>query len=250
MSTPQAEARVHRLVDMVVEEVSLVDRAANQRRFLIVKRDDAMSETGQSEDKPNVEKQSDDSPLGIAVSALEGLTAVVELLSELGADRIDPRIAELAASLRSTTDKMLAQLTGESASEGVEEKQKTESATDAPTDQLTANLQAVKEALSQLSALVDKADSPAAAPEAATISIAPLEEAISKLGDSLRELSGLVQEQQGRLAQVEKQFGLPNSASSIEHVSKPSFEDVGWPLDLNKPMDRESVDKAISFHDL
>ena len=35
---------VHRLIDMVVEEVSLVDRAANKHRFLIVKRDDTMDE--------------------------------------------------------------------------------------------------------------------------------------------------------------------------------------------------------------
>ncbi len=37
---------VHRLVDMVVEEVSLVDRAANQRRFLIVKRRMKMADEG------------------------------------------------------------------------------------------------------------------------------------------------------------------------------------------------------------
>jgi hypothetical protein len=35
---------VHRLRDIVVEEVSLVDRAANQRRFLIVKRSDDMAD--------------------------------------------------------------------------------------------------------------------------------------------------------------------------------------------------------------
>jgi len=34
---------VHRLRDIVVEEVSLVDRAANKRRFLVVKRSDSMS---------------------------------------------------------------------------------------------------------------------------------------------------------------------------------------------------------------
>ena len=27
-------------------------------------------------------------------------------------------------------------------------------------------------------------------------------------------------------------------------------EDVGWPMDLNQPKDRESVDKAVSFHDV
>jgi len=39
---------VHRLRDIEVEEVSLVDRAANQRRFLLVKRDSAMDDL-----KPN-----------------------------------------------------------------------------------------------------------------------------------------------------------------------------------------------------
>ena len=73
---------------------------------------------------------------------------------------------------------------------------------------------------------------------------------LAKLADSFRALSETVKEQQQRLGRVEKQFGLPNSAASAERVSKATVEDVGWPLDLNKPKDRESVDKAISFHDL
>ena len=52
MATESTEARtrddedegLHRLRDMVVEEVSLVDRAANKRRFLIVKRSDDMAD--------------------------------------------------------------------------------------------------------------------------------------------------------------------------------------------------------------
>ena len=40
MSPPAAKPDdVHRLSDMVTEEVSVVDRAANRRKFLIVKRD-------------------------------------------------------------------------------------------------------------------------------------------------------------------------------------------------------------------
>jgi len=35
-----------------------------------------------------------------------------------------------------------------------------------------------------------------------------------------------------------------------EGDGRPDDEDVGWPLDLNRPFDRESVDKATSFHDL
>jgi len=45
MPTDAAPDRVHRLLEMVVEEVSLVDRAANKRRFLIVKRSDGMDDT-------------------------------------------------------------------------------------------------------------------------------------------------------------------------------------------------------------
>ena len=38
------ESEVHRLRDIVVEEVSLVDRAANKRRFLLVKRSSQMAD--------------------------------------------------------------------------------------------------------------------------------------------------------------------------------------------------------------
>jgi hypothetical protein len=79
---------------------------------------------------------------------------------------------------------------------------------------------------------------------------ADVTESLAKLADSFRALSETVKEQQQRLGRVEKQFGLPNSAAPAERVSKATVEDVGWPLDLNKPKDRESVDKAISFHDL
>lgn len=43
MPTPDASAAVHRLTEMTVEEVSLVDKAANRRKWLIVKRDGTMS---------------------------------------------------------------------------------------------------------------------------------------------------------------------------------------------------------------
>lgn len=48
-------AGVHRLRDIVVEEVSLVDRAANQRRFLVVKRSADMADesTANADTKPD-----------------------------------------------------------------------------------------------------------------------------------------------------------------------------------------------------
>ena len=47
MATPKAQ--VQRLVDMEVQEVSLVDRAANKRRFLVVKRSEGMGDKASSE---------------------------------------------------------------------------------------------------------------------------------------------------------------------------------------------------------
>ena len=103
----------------------------------------------------------------------------------------------------------------------------------------------------QVPAKTDKPAEPKPEPApAAKADAADVNESLAKLAESFRSLSETVKEQQQRLGRVEKQFGLPNSAAPAERVSKATVEDVGWPLDLNKPKDRESVDKAISFHDL
>jgi hypothetical protein len=64
---------VHRLRDIVVEEVSLVDRAANQRRFLVVKRSPEMADekTATADTKP-------DSPSAIAKAKKKPAQAATE----------------------------------------------------------------------------------------------------------------------------------------------------------------------------
>jgi hypothetical protein len=278
---------VHRLIDMVVEEVSLVDRAANKHRFLIVKRNDAMDDDNdttspapaQTPSAPvtpapaEAAKLAEGSPLGAAVAALESLTAIVELLGSLGAQQSDTRLAALAQDLRATAEDLLAR-TG-FASPDTEEEAGATPATPAtpaaPAETVEARVKgdappppaapgafamdvtAAKRALTRLAELAaqavparaeKRADAPAASNGAP-----PLAESLAKLADSFRALSATVQEQQQRLGRVEKQFGLPNSSAHAEHAARPP-EDVGWPLDLNHPMDRESVDKAVSFHDL
>jgi hypothetical protein len=285
---------VHRLIDMVVEEVSLVDRAANQHRFLIVKRDDAMDDNTPSTD--NAEKATTDgtdatmappddstwtvadgSPLGAALAALESLTAIVDLLGSLGADSNDMRLAALAEQLRATAEQILERSgfatpsdTADAAAPAdvqarakIDEPAKVPGAggnsSDVGTPRAAAgpsfakDISAAKQALSRLAELTGKAtppktekrQEPVTSPAAPTVT-----ESLAKLAESFRLLAETVKEQQQRLGRVEKQFGLPNSAAPAEHVSKASVEDVGWPLDLNKPKDRENVDKAVSFHDL
>jgi hypothetical protein len=260
---------VHRLVDMVVEEVSLVDRAANKHRFLIVKRNDAMDDEQDKTEKLDPEPElttdasvqeaafalSDSSPLGAALAALESLTAIVELLGSLGADSTDTRLAALAQQLRSTAEQIL-ERTGfsepsatDAASTEVTANAKSTEAPKEPSG-FSADVTAAKEALKRLAELASAA-LPVATNKQATPDAAPgLTESLTKLTESFRQLSDTVKEQQQRLGRVEKQFGLPNSAAPAERVSKAADVDVGWPLDLNKPKDRENVDKAVSFHDL
>jgi hypothetical protein len=245
---------------MVVEEVSLVDRAANKHRFLIVKRDDAMdddntTDTTTTDPSPSAAptaKLDDGTALGAALTALESLTGLVELLGSLGADQADARLAELAEELRAVAEALLARNAGDD--EDVEARAKGDDGKPAAPSDFAGNVTAAKQALARLAELTAKVPSakaepnePAPAPATTTPNVT---ESLAKLADSFRSLSETVKEQQQRLGRVEKQFGLPNSAAPAERVSKATVEDVGWPLDLNKPKDRESVDKAISFHDL
>jgi hypothetical protein len=233
---------VHRLVDMVVEEVSLVDRAANLRRFLIVKRDDSMDDT---EDTTKADVAAD-SPLGMALAALESLTDIVELLGS-DIDDADPRIVALAEQLRTTGEQLLSQA-GLSDEDDGDETEKARSVAD--------NLVATKAAVARLRrgkkpAPKDKEEPPEDEEKADTtkVDLAPITDGLAKLNDAFKALSESVTAQAQRLGRVEKQFGLPNSAPPPEPVTKSQPEEVGWPMDLNKPMDRENVDKAISFHE-
>lgn len=285
MSDPRkADRPVNRLLDIVVEEVSLVDRAANEHRFLIVKRDTPMADHADTDTQEQAPQNSgteisaeatatdegapattsDDPPeatapdplLATAVAALEGLTSTVELLGAMGAQAADARLAPLATELKTTAEALLARAGVEPAATGGgdTDTESTEEPSDAKEgDAFAEHLQAARAALTQLAALTS---APASEPEAEAAPAPPaklpdeLTTTLAAMGESFRALADTVKEQQQRLARVEKQFGLPNSSQSPESVRKAAPEEVGWPMDLNNPMDRESVDKAVSFHDL
>lgn len=233
---------VHRLVDMVVEEVSLVDRAANLRRFLIVKRDDSMDDT---EDTTKADVPAD-SPLGMALAALESLTDIVELLGS-DVDEADPRIAALAEQLRTTGEQLLSQA-GLSEEQDADETEKARSVVD--------NLVATKAAVARVrrgkKPTPKKEQAPPedkAADDTKKVDLAPITDGLAKLTESFKALSDSVTAQAQRLGRVEKQFGLPNSIPTQPPAPKPTEADVAWPLDLNNPLDRDSVEKSLSFHE-
>ncbi|HMA93893.1 MAG TPA: hypothetical protein VKP30_14480 [Polyangiaceae bacterium] len=306
------EGDVNRLVDMVVEEVSLVDRAANNRQFLIVKRDQSMDEDADT-DKAAELDVNDDSPgaansaaLNAALSALESLTAIVEAISATQSGDPSPRLTELAGELRTAADQIASwqghdplaaddadsgeTSSGDTASDGgaqgpaAQAKAKTGSKAKAPPGKAKAKkpppkfppkrpknddaedeevdaddeeddeneeLEAAKSTIGKIARLLEsvtKANKPdvASVPDSSSAGLATT---VSKLAHAVQQLTQSFNEQQQRLGRVEKQFGLPNSAASTERSSKSSDDAIGWPLDLNHPMDRQSIDKSVSFHD-
>ena len=291
---------VHRLLDIIVEEVSLVDRAANKHRFLIVKRrsenmdDDTNTATptatsvdgtaaggapasgSQSTNGPENEPAAEGGALALAVSALERLTATVEVLSRLGDEDAKPKLAELADELKSFSERL-----AESVGGGTEGDESDEDATGSEEDStdddaetaadgtngLAEAISGVRATLEQLTSLVGAQaaggdaeadtenggetegsadDASGGAPAASDGTV----EKLATINGQLQKLIGTVQKQQKRLARLEKRFGLPNSTPRQEGPAKnPSTEEVGWPLDMNRTFDRDSVDQSVSFHD-
>ena len=279
---------VHRLFDIVVEEVSLVDRAANKHRFLIVKRSEPMEEnpadkaktpdgvvdpTGEQtppadpvpktgeDDAEDLGESPGGSMLEAAVEALERLTETVETLGALADGDARLKIGEIAGELRALADRLAETAGAEPAP------------TPEPESDLAGVIESVRAVLQQVGALLDankaasaeardkprassdaddkKRDSSAQGETEPTAPENPLRKDVSGLADSVRTLALSLKDQQQRLARLEKRFGLPNSAPSGER-RRPAEgdEDVSWPLDLNRGLDRENVDKAVSFHDV
>jgi hypothetical protein len=275
MPETQTPNAANRLVDIVVEEVSLVDRAANQHRFLVVKRSDPMADNAtQSPPDPSatdtdvtdlaalpdeaVDFGRDDATAAAASSApptdaraealltaLETLTAAVE---QLDADGGSADFEALAAELRT-----IAESISPSPAPKVADGLEPEAAKPAKTDGAKEHLAAVQEAIARLKTVAStpapQAPAPASAPAerpATTATAAP--SADSRLQTAVEALTAAVREQNQRLSVVEKQFGLPNSTPVGDRpVAKAA--DVSWPVDLNRPLDRDSVEKAVSFHE-
>jgi hypothetical protein len=257
----EQEAKTHRLIDMIVEEVSLVDRAANKHRFLVVKRDKPMADKNKKKN-PKTAKPAEDpeagaegmkkaigDALGIATTALEALTNAIEQLGQVGDADSTPIVSELAEEL--------AEVAGQLASSaGVESPE--------VSGEVSAVVDGVRAMLSEVSGLLASsaekntddvqsaaestaaAETPAAAPDASS----EVGKQLASVATSLRGLTDVVKEQAQRLSKLEKGVGLPNSRQAPEAPdTRVAKEDVSWPLDMNRPMDRESVDKTVSFHD-
>ncbi len=277
MSKPKNNADVKRLLDIVVEEVSLVDRAANKRRFLIVKRSNDMDEnnsnddvagavnddTDAHDDAPGGDTEleaASDSPLAIAVEALEGLTDAVEALSGVKDEDGDAKLSAVATGLKAMSAKLTSAITD--AGSSAEDADEQAAASDGDKESVSSVLATVRDALQDVTKLLGesttrqttKADGETPKKPKSKEDKDEDPEETSKgadsIADAVRALIDAVKGQQKRLTRMEKRFGLPSSLPVGEGISKSDREDNSWPMDLNNPMDRESVDKSVSFHEV
>ncbi len=112
-----------------------------------------------------------------------------------------------------------------------------------------------QKALEQLSAILKELTEAKAPPEPSAGSAAnPLAKrnvpaGVDGLLAELQRLTGVVKQQEARIVQLQK-TGATSNAIPVEGGSRGrAVQDVSWPLDMNRPITRDRVDKAISFYD-
>jgi hypothetical protein len=335
-----AKDDVHRLRDIVVEEVSLVDRAANKRRFLVVKRsgempdgeDHEMEETvdaggetqstgddlAKAKKKPGAgvdsavdeekrKKPADDEETQKARRRAADEEADAEKAKEPTDDEGDKKKQRKAKALVLPTpmkDALLAGLTDAlerlmAIANSVKEADSAEGDTDASMpDDMSEEMDAISELLSGLCEGAPEAKRKAAVVEKAGARMSRdrldrFQKALSLLADILKELTDLkiqtgeptagaaqkaikkqdapaapstvpgmaelvggiseltrvVKRQEEELGRIRQTRGVSNAIQVDGGGGRAEPADVSWPLDMNRPINREQVKKEVSFFD-
>jgi hypothetical protein len=302
------EQPVTRLTEMEVVEVSLVDRAANKRRFLVVKRSKGMAKKKGTAANPQTEN--DDADLAGDAGDAAGDDADESGGGDAGDDAAAASGAAggdgggsagaAAAAAAASSEAAGAGTATPVAGEAVDTATLTKAVVD-----MTEAVQELAQLVDNVSQRVDNVEKaatkkPASAPKArqdededededeeleddeapppprqrarkanpvtqkltkvrTTLGIKPPGHrtddalaAISKTLEGLRSDLGTIKsglaDQKSRVSRLEKQTGLPSSIPS-DGTTKAKPRKVSWPLDLNAPMDRDSVNKDVSFHE-
>lgn len=253
-----------RLFDIVVEEVSLVDQAANKRQFLIIKRArDAMAKSTTS----NSEGQSKDGGAATNAGALDALERVAKAVGEAADEIDDPSdIARLVAIAEQLNELVASVVDEEEEEEDEEEEEEADAEKNAAASPTTAGAAAdeptrpptplaatpgrskFEEAFAKVEAAIASLKTKAKeAPPSP--SPTPTADSLSKVLSAIAELSADIKSQAQRLGRLEKGVGLPSSQPTNERGPRAREAEVSWPLDMNAPVGRGSVDKTVSFHD-
>jgi hypothetical protein len=187
----------------------------------------------------------DETPLSVALAALDSLTQAVEILS--GSPEDGSQLVSVAEDIRAAADAI-------SSAAGIapEEDENEEPSGEASITGLVASIQEMLTKIESLTqALSASSQTPATTPTITAETQAPpdLAGTLAEVAQSMKSVDATVKAQAARLAVLEKRAGVPNSQPAGERVTKTEPEAPSWPIDMNRPRDRASVDKNVSFHD-
>jgi hypothetical protein len=66
---------------------------------------------------------------------------------------------------------------------------------------------------------------------------------------SVQELTHIVQRQEDQLVRLQKTRATSNAIAVEGRSRRREIQEVSWPLDMNRPISRETVTKSVSFYD-
>lgn len=262
-----------RLTDIVTNEVSLVDRAANRRKFLITKRDAGMAtklvadgrggftevakEEGDAPDTDKGEPTAKDAGEGKPAEAegkpaegkpadSEGNADLEKAVKMLGA--MAERVLDVAKSIRDgkgeipqSFDEELASMAGE--------VMKARRLTPSRKDRFAKAIADLKQVLAELSAAGDDGEDKGKTQKSES------NDQIASLEAKISELTSTVQKQNDKISKLEDQPAGSNVLPAGEldgKIGKGDEADVAWPMDMNaekKLSKSENEKRGTSFYD-
>ncbi len=269
----QQDDGVHRLTEIVVEEVSLVDRPANLQPFLIVKRDATAVANGEIviDDDGNLvtagkanEGGKDDKPAGAAKATHEAFRTSMKAARKNIDDALKEIDDERIAIAK--TDAAIADLNKAKTSYSKADKSAPTGTKKAGAKMSAARFGELKRAVEILLALRDSL-APAVKEEAGKSEkkkkgdgdgdrTAKLDKAtaakIDNLVDSVTTLTKSVETHERKLRQgvrKGKRRGVVSNALSVEKGQSSDDDDTTWPMDLNREETRKNTPSHRSFFD-
>ena len=208
---------------------------------------------GEDEGQGDETADDDETPLRVALAALDSLTQAVELLSETP-DAAGEQLAAVAQDIRDAAD-AISSAAGFEAEEEEEEGAEPE----AQEASISGLVSSIQEMLTRIESLTEALEaSTNTQPPVPTVTMTTETQSppdfagtLAEVAQSMKSLDTLVRGQASRIDRLEKRAGVPNSKPPGERTTKREREsdEESWPLDLNRPRDRGSVDKSLSFHD-
>jgi len=256
------EPQTHRLTDIEVHEVSVVDRPANQRKFLVVKHDTSKAPEGKVPAMKLTAKAKAD--LAAVVKGLQDATAGVAKSIEAA------EVADAAETPKELTDALAAIVKLASVNAPPDPEDAVTKAgrklSQARQEKLRTGVTALVELLSEVSDPVEeetptevtpsfaataKGKTPPPPPPAAPVVDPAIVATLKEMSGTLATLTKAVGIQKER---IDKMGGSPAATSQQQSVATEKArvdaerdQEVSWPLDMNRPITRASTPVEKSF---